>query len=299
MITLYNKPIMNIEETIKKYKNLDNHIENINNDIKNISDIHTNLCNTIDSAAIFNQFSIYIDDIHFQKIYILKEIRHIETLKNISIRKLYADLFRLYHKTIKRTLEITKETDNIAILKKYYTDLGIRIFNELDIISIFKYRDIENIYTHFQYHIDIMNNYYIDMSNNITIMKSRLDDGYNMSSFIIAYSCEMNKLFMDIKTYNSLFINIINNNINILNKLIHRSKEIADEINDKQLEYNDKNFSLIKTLKSQSSFTNTPTPISPNIIETEKQTILYDENIIIEDELKLQIDKNNTQTNQL
>jgi len=293
MITLYNKSIMNIEDTIKKYKNLDNYIENINNDIKNITDIHNNLCNTINSATIFNQFSIYIDDIHFQKMYILKEIKHIENLKNISIRKLYSDLFRLYQKTIKRTLEITKETDNIAIIKKYYTDLSIRIFNELDTISIFKYRDIENIYTHFQYHIDIMNNYYIDMSNNINIMNSRLDDGYNMGSFIIAYSCEMNKLLMDIKTYKSLFTNIINNNINILNKLICRSKEIADEINDKQLEYNDKNFSLIKSLKSHSPLTNTSTPITPNIIDTEKQRNIYDENIIIEDELKLQIDKIN------
>lgn len=284
---------MNIEENIKKYKTLEKHIENIYNDIKNIVDIHSNLCNTIDSASIFNQFSIYIDDIYFQKNYILKEIKHIETLKNMSIRKLYADLYRLYHRTIKRTLEITKETDNIAIIKKYYTDLGIRIFNELDTITIFKYRDIENIYSHFQYHIDIINNYYIDMSNNINIMKSRLEDGYNMGSFIIAYSCEMNKLNMDIKTYKSLFNNIINNNIDILNKLIKRSKELADEINDKQLEYNDKNFSLIKSIKSQ-SISNTPTPGSPNIIiDIEKQVDLYDD-VIIENELKLQIDKNNT-----
>ena len=281
--------IMNIDEIIIKYKNLEKHIDNIYNDIKNITDIHTNLCNTIDSASIFNQFSIYIDDIYFQKNYILKEIKHIENLKNMSIRKLYSDLYRLYHKTIKRILEITKETDNIAIIKKYYNDLGIRIFNELDTITIFKYRDIENIYSHFQYHIDIINNYYTDMSNNINIMKARLDDGYNMGSFIIAYSSEMNKLNIDIKTYKLLFTNITKNNIDILNKLIKRSKELADEINDKQLEYNDKNFYIIKS----QSISNTPTPGSPNIVEIDKQVDLYDD-IIIENELKLQIDKNNT-----
>jgi len=286
---------MNIEENIQKYKILENHIENIHNDIKNISDIHTSLCNTIESSTMFNQFSIYIDDIHFQKNYILKEIRHIEIFQSMSIRKLYSDLYRLYNRIIKRIIEITKETDNILTIKKYYTDLGIRIFNELDILTIFKYRDIENIYTHFHYHMSIMNNYHIDMSNNINIMKSRLDDGYNMSGFIIAYSGEMNKLYMDIKTYKSLFHNIIINNMNILDKLISRSKEIADEINDKQLEYNDKNFSLSKITKSQ-SISNTPTPTPPNIIDNDKQLDLYDD-VIIENELKLQINKNNTQTN--
>lgn len=281
----------NIQDNIKRYNILENNIDNIHNDIKQITEIHKNLCNTIDSASIFNQFSIYIDDIYFQKNYILKEVKHIENLKNMSIRKLYGDLYRLYQKTIKRNLEITKENDNIAIIKKYYSDLGIRIFNELDTISLFKYRDIENIYTHFHYHIDVMKNYYIDMSNNVNIMKNRVDDGYNMGSFIIAYSGEMNKLNMDIKTYELLFNNICNNNINIIRRLIQRSKEIADEINDKQLELNEKNFTLIKLAKSQ-SIENTPTPVSPNIIDIEK-TILYDD-VIIENELKLQIDKNNT-----
>jgi hypothetical protein len=231
---------------------------------------------------MFNIFGIYIDDMHFQKNFIFREIKHIETLKNMSFRKLYSDIYRLYQKIVKRYLDITKEVDNISIIRKYYADLGIRIFNELDTFTIYKYRDIENIHTHIQNHISVINSYLSDMSNNILLLKSKIDIGYNMGSFIIAYQGEINKLEMDMKVYDSIFKNILENNLLIINKLIKRSKEIAYEIKDRQEDYNNKRLKIINNDIYGSSLT-TITPMTPNIIEND---------IIIENELQLQIDKN-------
>jgi hypothetical protein len=120
------------------------------------------------------------------------------------------------------------------------------------------------------------------MSNNILLLKSKIDIGYNMGSFIIAYQGEINKLEMDMKVYDSIFKNILENNLLIINKLIKRSKEIAYEIKDRQEDYNNKRLKIINNDIYGSSLT-TITPMTPNIIEND---------IIIENELQLQIDKN-------
>jgi hypothetical protein len=272
-----------MEDNIKQYKLLDLYIQETHDDIKNITEIHNNLCSTIENKGMFNLYGIYIDDMHFQKNFIFRDIKHIEYLKNMSFRKLYADIYRLYQKIVKRYLDITKETDNVSIIRKYYTDLGIRIYNDLDTYTIYKYRDIENINNHIQSHINIINNYLSDMSNNILLLKSKIDIGYNMGSFIIAYQGEINKLEMDMKIYNSIYKNILDNNNSIINKLINRSREIAYEIRDKQDEYNNKRIKLTNNDLYNSPLS-TVTPITPNIIETDT---------IIENELQLQINKNN------
>jgi hypothetical protein len=272
-----------MDDNIKQYKLLDSYIQETYDDIKNITEIHDNLCNTIENKSMFNIFGIYIDDMHFQKNFMFKEINHIEHLKNISFRKLYSDTYRLYQKIVKRYIDITKEVDNISIIRKYYNDLGIRIFNDLDTFTIYKYRDIENINTHIQNHISVINSYLSDMSNNLILLKSKIDIGYNIGSFIIAYQGEINKLEVDMKIYNSIFSNILENNLLIINKLIKRSKEIAYEIKDKQDDYNNKRIKFINNDIYTSSIA-TVTPMTPNIIENDK---------IIECELQLQIDKNN------
>ena len=115
------------------------------------------------------------------------------------------------------------------------------------------------------------------------LLKSKIDIGYNMGSFIIAYQGEINKLEMDMKIYNSIYKNILDNNNSIINKLINRSREIAYEIRDKQDEYNNKRIKLTNNDLYNSPLS-TVTPITPNIIETDT---------IIENELQLQINKNN------
>jgi hypothetical protein len=124
-----------------------------------------------------------------------------------------------------------------------------------------------------------------DMSNNLKIMNSNVENGYNMGSFIIAYSSEMNKLKEDLNTYDKIFEHGIRMNLNILNKLITRAKCIASEVSDDKLEFDIK--IKKKDIINSYSFDNTPIIKTPNIIDT--NNIDENEN---ENELKLQIDRN-------
>lgn len=277
----------NIDIIIKHYKLLENYIENIYNDIKNINELHTNLLNTFDKREIFNQYGIYIDDIYFQKNFILREVKHIENLKSFIIRKLYADLFHLYQKIIKRFININNETNNISIIKKYYTEHNIRIFNELDFITIYKFKDIENISTHINNYISLIKNIHNDMISNINIMNTKIENGYNMGSFVIAYSSEMNKLNEDIITFEKILQHTIKTNYNILNKLITRAKCIANEVSDDKLNFDIK----IKNNNNINSIENTPITKTPNIIENNEDIVIdnVDDN---EEELLLQIERN-------
>lgn len=247
-----------IETTILNYKYLDVYITDIYEDIKNIVDTHTSLYTSINRKEHYYQYGVYIDDIYFQKNVMLKEIQHIENLRGMSIRKLYADLFRLYQRVIKKYLELLKDNDNAGSLKKYYTELNIKIFNELDIITIYKYRDIENIAQHLIIHIGYIENMKIDMMKNMEIMKEKMNFGYNVGSFILAYSGEVMKLEMDIRILREMYDMILNINERMLIKMLKRSKLLANEVSDNKKEYEEK----MKNVTIKISGENTPVSIS-------------------------------------
>jgi hypothetical protein len=280
----------NIETIINSYKLLDDFIENIYNDIKNINELHINLLNTFDKKDLFNQYGTYIDDIYFQKNYILKEVKHIENLKSYILRKLYGDLFHLYQKIIRRFVNINCETNNISIIKKYYTEHNIYIYNELDIIIIYKIKDIQNISNHINNYINLMKDIQKDMSNNLKIMNSNVENGYNMGSFIIVYTSEMYKLKEDLNVYDKIYENGIRMNYNILNKLITRAKCIANEVSDDKLEFDTK--TKKKDFTNSYSFDNTPIIKTPNIIDINNIDNNLEDNNEDVNELKLQIDRN-------
>jgi len=229
-----------IEATIKMYKYLDIYIADIYNDIKNVNDIHTNLYKGIYRKEHYYQYGVYIDDIYFQKLVMTKEIQQVEYLRGISIRKLYSDLFRLYQRIIRKYLDLVKESDTAGSLKKYYTELNIRIFNELDIMTVYKYRDIENISQHLDLYLTNIWNIYNEMKKNIDNMKEKVNVGYSMESFILAYMGEVIKLETDIRTLNDMYDLILKLNEKILIKLLKRSKVISSEVSDNQKEYEEK-----------------------------------------------------------
>jgi hypothetical protein len=204
-----------------------------------------------------------------------KEIQQVEYLRGISIRKLYSDLFRLYQRIIRKYLDLVKESDTAGSLKKYYTELNIRIFNELDIMTIYKYRDIENISQHLELYLTNIWNIYNDMKKNIDNMKEKVNVGYSMESFILAYMGEVIKLETDIRTLNDMYDLILKLNEKILIKLLKRSKVISSEVSDNQKEYEEK----IKNVKmgispelsasSSPSISQSPSKIiPPAIIDT-------------------------------
>jgi hypothetical protein len=256
-----------IESTIKMYKYLDIYIADIYNDIKNVNDIHANLYKGIFKKEHYYQYGVYIDDIYFQKLVMTKEIQQVEYLRGISIRKLYADLFRLYQRIIKKYLDLLKESDTAGSLKKYYTELNIRIFNELDIMTIYKYRDIENISQHLELYLTNIWNIYNDMKKNIDNMKEKVNVGYSMESFILAYMGEVIKLETDIKTLNDMYDLILKLNEKILIKLLKRSKVISSEVSDNQKEYEEKIKNVKMGISPELSVSSSPSQSPSKIIQ--------------------------------
>jgi hypothetical protein len=80
----------------------------------------------------------------------IKEITSIEMMRMMVLRKFYGDLYKLYNKIIKYYLLVKekKVSDTQLITKNFFTDLHIRTFTEIDVLTIYRYRDTYMYCTH-------------------------------------------------------------------------------------------------------------------------------------------------------
>jgi hypothetical protein len=221
----------NIQNNIKLFKLLDNHITDTHTHIKNMVESHKYIYELLHNKYDSNNYNLYIDDIYFNKNIISKEINNIETMRMLILRKFYGDLYRLYTKIIKYYLLIKekKSYDNESITKIYFNELHIRTFSEIDILTIYRYRDIENIYLQINNHIMYIQKIYDETEKLLKDMNNKTKD-FNITTFVKAYNCENNKIEAEINIFKTILSHITEKNRYLVEKLIKRTTTINDDI---------------------------------------------------------------------
>jgi hypothetical protein len=222
-----------IQTNLTLFRLLDSHINDIHTYIKNVIEAHRSLYEMINTKYDGGNYNLYIDDIFFHKNIISKEITSIEMMRMMVLRKFYGDLYKLYNKIIKYYLLVKekKVTDNQSISKNFFTDLHIRTFTEIDVLTIYRYRDIENIYLHINNHITYIQNIYNETEKLLKDMSEKNKD-FNILTFILTYNCENRKIEAEINIFKTILSHIIEKNKSYIEKLIKKTKLINEDITE-------------------------------------------------------------------
>lgn len=270
-----------IQTNLTLFRQLDSHISDIHTYIKNVIESHRTLYEMIHNKYDANNYNLYIDDIYFHKNIISKEINSIEMMRMIVLRKFYGDLYKLYNKIIKYYLLVKekKVTDNQSITKNFFVDLHIRTFSEVDVLTVYRYRDIENLYLHINNHIMYIQKIYDETERLLKDMSDKSRD-YNIITFVLTYSCENKKIEAEINIFKTILSHIIDKNKYYIKKLIKKT----DLINDDIVINTDKRLSNHITFEAISDSEDT---------EPKKDVVSND----IENQMEEQIQNNNDITN--
>ena len=189
-----------IESIIVGYKQLDKHILNIKEDISNLTNTHKKLLTTVEHKNEFNTFGFYIDDVYFHKTSLEHQLINIITLRNITFRKMYGDLFRLYVRITKKIAELDGQINEkeVDYVKEFHTDIKIKKFDELDNSNLYDYKDVNHILENIVNFIESLNKFVNDLSILIKKMDEKKREGYTVNTYIVGLSGEKSKLEVDI-----------------------------------------------------------------------------------------------------
>ena len=237
---IFNKIYNYYNKTDENLKNMSIDLEKLNNThlfyIKSINEENTN---TYINSNNFH-YSVYIDDIFYQKKILTMEYECMLNINNFNIDKFYRDLYKLYLKIIKLLVNVIHENnklvtkindiDNIKnnvesiedIRKKFLSD--IKIYKESDSINQkFSYDDIKKIF-------NAINKRNTNIHKHILIVDKKVNKGMLIETFKISFNGNIESLGLEHNLYIKIFESIITNHYNISKKYYIRTKNISDEI---------------------------------------------------------------------
>jgi len=197
---------------------IDNNINIIYEDIKNIDEYYDNSYKYINNKKI-TYFSIYINDIFFQKHILEIEINNIVEIYHLIKRKLYTDLYTLYIK-LNKTHDIENHHDNIKKI------------DENDIDEEVSPSDIKNICLSLNKIIDDITIYLSHIDDDIKINISKEDNGYPVDLLLICLNNEKNNITSKILASKSIYKNIIANSHKLLSIYLDKIKHISNDLID-------------------------------------------------------------------
>lgn len=244
---IFNKIYNYYNKTDENLKNMSIDLEKLNNThlfyIKSINEENTN---TYINSNNFH-YSVYIDDIFYQKKILTMEYECMLNINNFNIDKFYRDLYKLYLKIIKLLVNVIHENnklvtkindiDNIKnnvesiedIRKKFLSD--IKIYKEFDSINQkFSYDDIKKIFNAINKRNTNINDYIKDIHKHILIVDKKVNKGMLIETFKISFNGNIESLGLEHNLYIKIFESIITNHYNISKKYYIRTKNISDEI---------------------------------------------------------------------
>lgn len=233
-----------LKKLLRNYMNLNTHLDNISDDIKNISSLHVKMTSSVSNREKFYNYGTYIDDILFQKKILTLEYALIKDIHIMLKRKIYGDLFRLYLKILKL----------IALLQNEYTDIkeinistknilqnvldnNIKIYDELDPLDRYEYKDIINIFKKITVKIDELQVYILKLEKFIKTTDVKNKDGYAINLMIIGLSGEKDKIVIDADAVRDILKETIIGHLRLSEKYLKRAEEISLEIKDNTDEF--------------------------------------------------------------
>ena len=170
------------------YNKINKNLENMLEDIEKLDDIHKYYLkssqNVSGTTDMHFHYSVYIDDIYFQKNTLQTEYNCMNKIYLNNLNKLYRDLYKLFNKIIKLLINLINENnklilkinyiDNtklamentIELRKKYY--INIKIYHEINSINEkFLLNDVKILY-------DLIIKKNIDINDNIKQIRSHI-----------------------------------------------------------------------------------------------------------------------------
>lgn len=228
---------MQTDINISQYKKLDGLLEAIQENIKSLSMMHKSLLDESNKKILPYEYTVYIDDLYFQRNLLCKELDHLMIVKQMSIRRFYANLFRLYQHIIGKYVAMLKNR-RIGVfgtpehMRIFYEEPRIRIYNEIDVISVYRYNDIENITIFIRYYVDMIKKQLLLMISEIGDLQRKRDKGFHLISVLWAYQNEKSKLECDIMAFQQIFEAILVANEYLVHRFIARATELKSEITD-------------------------------------------------------------------
>jgi hypothetical protein len=228
---------MQADININLYKKLDTLLDAIQDNIKSLIQMHKSLLDESNKKTLPYEYTVYIDDLYFQRNLLCKELDHLLIIKQMSLRRFYANLFRLYqHITSKYVITLkSRRVGSFGTpehMRLFYEEPRIRIYNEIDIISVYRYADIENIIVYIRHYVDMIKKQMASMINEITDLQRKSDKGFHLISVLWAYQNERSKLDCDIMTFQQIFDAIIVANEYLVRRFISRATDLKNEISD-------------------------------------------------------------------
>jgi hypothetical protein len=304
---IFNKIYNYYNKTDENLKNMSIDLEKLNNThLFYIKSINEENANTYINSNNFH-YSVYIDDIFYQKKILTMEYECMLNINNFNIDKFYRDLYKLYLKIIKLLVNVIHENnklvtkindiDNIKnnvesiedIRKKFLSD--IKIYKESDSINQkFNYDDIKKIFNAINKRNTNINEYIKDIHKHILIVDKKVNKGMLIETFKISFNGNIESLVLEYNLYIKIFESIITNHYNISKKYYIRTKNISDEITF------DEDNNSNKTIDNSSESTpNNKNKNINNIIDIDTNSNAdsnADNNIDINHEFKISFNKN-------
>lgn len=228
------------------YDKINKNLENMAEDIEKLDNTHKYYLKSATDDIHFH-YSVYMDDIFFQKKILLIEHNCMNYIYHDNINKCYRDLYKLFNKIIKLLISIINENNKLILKindidntkiniqniddlkKKYY--MNIKVFYELKSVNdLFTFDDVKLLY-------DIIINRNNDINENIKQIKThissidkKINKGIFIETFKISLIGTIESLTLENNLYIKIFNSILNNHLVIAKKYFYRTKNISDEV---------------------------------------------------------------------
>ena len=253
---IFNKINDYYDKTNHNLENMANDLEKLNNThlfyIKSISEENNNIYLNNNSF----HYSVYIDDIFYQKKILSMEYECMLNIFNLNIDKFYRDLYKLYLKIVKLLVNVIHENnklitkingiDNVKanvqniedIRRKFLYD--IKIYKETDSsFQKFNSDDIKKIFHAILKRNSDIEEYIKDIRKHSAIVDKKVNKGMLIETFKISFNGNIDSLILENELYGKILESIITNHYNVSKKYSIRTKNISDEVTfDEDSNYN-------------------------------------------------------------
>lgn len=227
---------------IKNYKLVHENILNTYEDIQKLEKIHTRFVSNAENKMRFHEYGTYIDDIYFQIGQLNLEYNCQSLIQIQNINKFYKDLYRLYHKIVKKLVSIKFENgtqmtgdkkfvmDKIRTEKKQFFS-KVKPYSEINENHI-QLEDCQIIYNEIEIRLSDLVNSINNIVDAIISVEEQKHEGVFLQTYLISLRSEKEKAEIEHNVYSKILLGILESHLQISNKYLDRTSQISKEIAD-------------------------------------------------------------------
>jgi hypothetical protein len=233
------------------YDKISKNLENMTEDIEKLDNTHKYYLKSSTDVSVITDvhfhYSVYIDDIFFQKNILQREYNCMNEIYLNNLNKLYRDLYKLFNKIIKLLINLVNENNKLILKindidntklsiqnieelrKKYY--INIKIYHEINSIDEkFLLDDVKILYDLIIKRNNDINDNIKQIKSHIASIDKKINKGIFIETFKISLVGTIETFTVEYNLYIKIFNSILNNHLFIANKYFNRTKNISEEV---------------------------------------------------------------------